>query len=368
MILEQAKLSVLAFLNSGKKPTNDPSTNEKIFILNLFSLIGAVVTLFAGLAALVNSDYSLASVLLFIMSIFFLAPVFHKYVKHYQLYATTVLYHIYFLMFYLLYTGGVHATGPLWIFLIAPVTFFVCGLKMGIINLLVFIITCLTILFLPRDIFAVTYYELAFKIRLIASFITVACLTGLYEYARESSYIKLTEVRNKFENLAKIDPLTKLSNRRDVTQFIQYEQRKLIRNKTQLSIILCDVDNFKIINDKYGHNIGDEVLIELAKVFKGCIRTQDTVSRWGGEEFLIVLPDTNIEQAAIAAKKIHTCVNAKIPFCASESFGITISMGISIISNNMDIDAAISMADKNLYKAKNAGKNRTFTDTTEIIP
>lgn len=239
---------------------------------------------------------------------------------------------------------------------------------MGVLNLTIFTLISSSILLLPFDILPAAQYPLDFKLRLISSFITVSALTALYEYSRETSYKAMRDVRDKFEKLSKIDPLTQLSNRRDATNIIEYEQRRLTRNKTELSIIICDVDNFKNVNDEYGHGTGDYVLIELAKIFKKAVRTQDTVARWGGEEFLFILPYTNSEQAGLAAKKIHKTIRKSTPLHKIYPFEITVSMGISTIVGDKSIESAISTADKNLYKAKNSGKNRTCTDSEEILP
>lgn len=362
------KSILLAYLNAGSRSSNTDEENKKILILHLFSLIGTSITGVASLFAYLNHNNLLAVVLVFACFIFTLAPVAQKYINNYRFSSAIVLYQLYILMFYLLYSGGANNTGPLWIFLTAPVTFFICGLKVGILNLSAFTIISTIILLAPIDGLISTYYPMDFKLRLLSSFFTVSALTSLYEYSRESSYKSMQEISEKFEKLSKIDPLTQLSNRRDAKNIIEYEQRRLLRNKTELSIIICDVDNFKVINDKYGHDVGDLVLVELAKVFKTCVRTQDTVARWGGEEFLFILPYTNAEQAGLTAKKIHKAIEYHTPLSQSCDFEITVSMGISTLVNEKNIEYAISAADKNLYKAKNAGKNRTYSDFEEILP
>lgn len=271
-------------------------------------------------------------------------------------------------MFYLLYSGGANNTGPLWIFMTAPVTLFICGLRFGILNLIIFTLISSCILLAPFDFLLATQYPLDYKLRLISSFLTVSALTALYEYSRETSYRSMQEISQKFEALSKLDPLTQLSNRRDAKNIIEYEQRRLARNQTALSLIICDVDNFKHVNDEFGHDVGDCVLVELAKIFKQCVRTQDTVARWGGEEFLFILPDTSSDQAKVIAQKIHSAIKKSNPLCKSQMFDTTVSMGISTVVTDKNIDIAIKTADKNLYKAKNTGKNRSYAQSGEILP
>lgn len=358
----------LAYLNAGAKTYNTDEENKKIFILHLFALIGTSITGVAAILAYSNQNFKLSLILSIVSFVFTLGPITQKYINNYRLSSSIILYQVYFLMFYLLSSGGANNTGPLWIFLTAPVTFFICGLRVGIFNLLLFIVVTSGILLIPLDAFTLAYYPLDFKLRLLSSFITVSALSALYEYARESSYRAMRDMSDKFEKLSKIDPLTQLSNRRDATLVIEYEQRRLIRNKTELSLIICDVDNFKKINDNYGHNIGDVVLTELASIFKSCVRTQDTVARWGGEEFLFILPYTSTEQAAITARKIHKAIKEKSPLSSEHIFDVTVSMGISTLVDERNIRSAISEADKNLYRAKNSGKNKTFTNDDEILP
>ena len=362
------KTLFFAYLNSGSKSTNTEEANRKILIVHLFSLIGILITCTAGLFALINHNFILSTVLFISSLIFSSGPIAQKITGNYQFSSGIILYLLYTLMFYLLYSGGANNTGPLWVFMTAPVTLFICGLRLGILNLIFFTGTMSFILLGPVDISSVIAYGVDFKLRLISSFVTVCALSALYEYSREKSYRSMQEISKKFEALSKVDPLTQLSNRRDAKNIIEYEQRRLARNQTTLSLIICDVDNFKNVNDEFGHDVGDCVLVELAKILKQCIRTQDTVARWGGEEFLFILPDTSSDQASIIAQKIHKTIKQGNPLCRTVMFDTTVSMGVSTVIDEKCISEAIKNADKNLYKAKNSGKNRTYTNTGVVLP
>lgn len=368
MLINSLRDLFLAYLNAGYKKQNTDDKNKKLFIIYLFALIGTSITGVASIVAFLNNNILLSLILVITSVGFTLGPISQRFFDNVRLSSSIVLYQLYILMFYLLHSGGANNTGPLWIFMTAPVTFFICGLKNGVLNLALFIFITSSILFIPIFEFPIPSYPVDFKIRLVSSFITVSALTALYEYARESSYNAMLEMSNKFERLSKIDSLTQLSNRRDATEVIEYEKRRLLRNNTELSIIICDIDNFKHINDKYGHDVGDSILVEIAKVFKSCVRNQDTVARWGGEEFLFIFPYTNALQAGVTAKKIHNAIKAKSPLSTVDNFDVTVSMGISTLTNDRKIELAISDADKNLYKAKNSGKNKTFSDHEEINP
>lgn len=176
----------------------------------------------------------------------------------------------------------------------------------------------------------------------------------------DAIYLKnkeLQDLNDKLKALSETDQLTGLYNRRKIETHLHSEFTRYLRYKGIFSIILFDVDNFKSINDNYGHNTGDYVLKELSTLLKKHLRESDLPARWGGEEFLILCPETNGQNALIIAEKIRKIVS-------EYDFGIdravTISLGIAEINENTpNIDTLLLKADKNLYKAKNSGKNCT---------
>ncbi|MCD6172710.1 MAG: diguanylate cyclase, partial [Sulfurimonas sp.] len=171
----------------------------------------------------------------------------------------------------------------------------------------------------------------------------------------------LKKVQNELKLLASTDPMTKLYNRRQFTESSESILDLSKRNQTDLSVIMIDIDNFKNINDKYGHKVGDEVIITLASILKELSRKSDIVSRWGGEEFVILLPETNIDGAFVISEKIRTKVeNLIMNIEKNKEFKFTISLGVSKVNNkdDLNIEASINRADKALYEAKESGKNR----------
>ena len=259
-----------------------------------------------------------------------------------------------------MFTGGVENTGPLWIYIVAPVSVFIHGLKRGLVDIALFVLISSLIMLIPLENMAHATYSNEFKLRLLYSFLTVTFLSALYEYSREKSYKHTLELSKKYQKLAHFDPLTQLSNRRDALYILKREQARILRNKEPLTIILCDVDHFKKINDEYGHNAGDAVLVELSKIFTLQIREQDCISRWGGEEFLFILPQTTAINANIFAEKIQKILQRHTVNFEDESIKVAVSMGIEQFNEVQSIDEAINNADKYLYQAKNAGRNQIF--------
>ncbi len=143
------------------------------------------------------------------------------------------------------------------------------------------------------------------------------------------------------------DPLTGLYNRRCFYDRMDYEMEKMKRTKSPLSLALIDIDNFKAINDTYGHLEGDRVLVQLAGIFKAQARSGDTIVRWGGEEFAIILPESDKNGAMACAERVRGLVEG-----SNSKYIITISVGISTVCQERDVEKMMSLADKALYKAK----------------
>jgi len=179
---------------------------------------------------------------------------------------------------------------------------------------------------------------------------------------RSSLQLQLEKVNNELKQLSNLDGLTKIANRRRFDICIQQEGERAIREKTPLSLIMCDVDYFKIYNDTFGHQMGDTCLQEIATVINAaCQRPGDVAARYGGEEFAIILPNTTSEGAGTIANSINKSLALlKMEHQASpvDSF-VTLSMGIATIEigEKTSIEKLILNADKALYRAKKRGRN-----------
>lgn len=170
--------------------------------------------------------------------------------------------------------------------------------------------------------------------------------------------IELNAVIAQAEEVSHVDALTCLPNRRQVIKQLQNEVIRAERYDTRLSISMIDLDHFKKINDSYGHTIGDQVLFQLANILQESVREADTVGRYGGEEFLVVLPNTSlkdaVEQASRLCKRIReTDINI------GELIRMTISIGVAEYRHGQENwQKFLSRADLALYEAKNTGRDR----------
>lgn len=174
------------------------------------------------------------------------------------------------------------------------------------------------------------------------------------------NFTDITEIerdRGKLKEIAELDPLTKIYNRVRLNELFDIMFMRANKHNLNLSVILFDIDHFKQINDQYGHNMGDKVLMELARLSKGLLRKDDLIARWGGEEFIVLLDETSIEEAANLAKRLKQHIE-KYPFGLEKP--VTCSFGVTDLSSGDTKIMFLERVDKALYKAKDTGRNRVI--------
>ncbi|MGF1588470.1 MAG: diguanylate cyclase domain-containing protein [Pleurocapsa sp.] len=176
-------------------------------------------------------------------------------------------------------------------------------------------------------------------------------------------YQKLAEANQELEKLSVVDGLTKIANRRKFDQYIATEWTRLAREQNPLSLILSDIDHFKLYNDTYGHQAGDRCLYKVAQAISQVVkRPADLVARYGGEEFVLVLPNTDLKGAKHIAQQVRLQIEAlKIPHINSPvDLYVTLSLGVSCCIPNSDssCDVLVAAADRGLYQSKEMGRNR----------
>lgn len=164
---------------------------------------------------------------------------------------------------------------------------------------------------------------------------------------------------NKLKQMTTTDELVGISNRRAFMKSLELEMKRSHRYGSPLSLLMMDVDNFKLFNDNYGHLIGDEVLKLICNVSKTALRDNDLMGRIGGEEFAFLFPATNIDSAIIVAERIRTAVENSTLIYDSEKLHITISIGVTQLVKDDVIEALLKRADMAMYKSKENGRNQT---------
>lgn len=193
-------------------------------------------------------------------------------------------------------------------------------------------------------------------------------VTHVIEYVRNITDRKRAEEASQrfikeLETLSSEDSLTGLLNRRMIFERVRHEIERVRRYRVELSLIFCDLDNFKEINDTYGHKAGDEVLKTVADILRQSVRTSDVVGRYGGDEFLLILPQTLLKMAQELAERIRITVQeTKFEMPGNKSAGITMSIGVAFYDGTeTDVDALISRIDTALYVSKRSGKNQVYS-------
>lgn len=188
-------------------------------------------------------------------------------------------------------------------------------------------------------------------IMIMQSVMTIGFLSAVY-------FSYLYRIINRFKTFSITDSLTKLYNRRYFLSQANTIIRSAGRDKQPMSLIMCDLDHFKKVNDQYGHEAGDSALIAFANTLRETLREQDTIARIGGEEFIVLLPNTSIELVMGICERIRINTEALEIQAGDHTVKLTASFGICQIDTSSPIEASIRLADQTLYTAKSNGRNR----------
>ncbi|PKH02615.1 GGDEF domain-containing protein [Psychromonas sp. MB-3u-54] len=175
----------------------------------------------------------------------------------------------------------------------------------------------------------------------------------------------------ELEKESSTDPLTGVYNRRHMDKCLQEEIAKAQRYKFDLSLLLIDLDNFKLINDQHGHQVGDQVLTEMSALVVQELRSFDVMARYGGEEFLVIAPNTGPEYTHILAERLRKKIETHHFIAASKALEIKLTISIGGASYGGSITSQESLvlrADNNLYLAKGQGRNKVITDQSKDSP
>ncbi|RBP79989.1 GGDEF domain-containing protein [Marinomonas rhizomae] len=326
---------------------------RRVFVINLFASVGVLFTLPLGIGSLIEGKFVLGSLLLFVALLYAINHIYLRRTHNHNLSGKFVIYPLYVLMIYLMYTGGAKGTGHVWVFCVPAVSLFLHGMKRGMIELGIFTLALIVTMFFMNSHFTEFGYDPMLKSRIIFSFILVVFLSWIYEYSMSRFNQELKETSAKLKLVAYTDSLTELLNRRGMLQRLEASTYR------SFHLILADVDFFKSINDEYGHDAGDYALIELSKIIQTSLSEGHLASRWGGEEFLIAVCDCSESQAIALAESIRQRVAEYEFVYLDQKFRMTMSFGVATMNEMISLREAITLADNHLYSAKRAGRNQT---------
>jgi len=297
-------------------------------------------------------------------SIFSLYQLFiKKNLEFASLFVTAILF--VFIIFFT-YTNKNQDLGLIWTLTYPLFVIPILGTRYGLLIVLLFFAILFPMAYLSIGEWDHGYWTTTGFLRFVVVTFCVVFTTYFFETSSNSAYTSLIQSQEKemkylaqLESLSLTDQLTGLHNRRFFDDQFEIEQEKVSRYGSQLCLIMIDIDNFKQINDNQGHQVGDNILIEFSALLKTELRTTDQLSRWGGEEFMLLLPEVDLTAASHIAEKLRLAVEMK---SFSHDQHLTASFGVAEVHANLDSKRdAIFNVDSALYQAKQDGRNRVVT-------
>jgi len=353
----------------GGKPQNDPieAAKRKVFLIG--TPVGVLTILAVWAIGLKQHNMTVANIFilpLLAMAFLILTVLYWRHIIHlrafelvvYGLVLVYALAEFAFIILAITFMNG--SFGPeftLWLPFVYILSFLILSTNLALLLSGLFFLT--TLIFGLASLIHYLVGGLAFpNIALLLQFYFASAfyIAVLYLVSRiKERYISERVIANDMSKLAMIDSLTQVDNRRLLTQLLKEEVTRAGRHNLPLSVLLFDLDRFKIINDTFGHNAGDAVLQEVARQLRQAIRTSDPFGRWGGDEFLVLATNTDGKQAIELAERLREALencHFSVPGKVTASFGIT------TYQSGDSPETLIRRADMGLYKAKSAGRNR----------
>lgn len=276
-----------------------------------------------------------------------------------SLFVTLVL--MVFLHFFWLITSGVELAGMFWCLVMLPLFFYLLGHKQGGALVIVVFILSAIVLLQPSLLALPTSYSTHISYRFLLAYLVLFWVSFLVERVRFQIRYQLEEARDNLNVQARTDELTGLANRRGFKQYLGSAEKRNKKETGLFSVIVGDLDHFKLINDAYSHDVGDCVLREVAKTLKASARAEDLIVRWGGEEFLLLLADTDLVGAHVLAEKMRQKIASTRIVTEEGKLAVTMSFGVDTQPAGGDLYSTLGAADKAMYEAKRRGRNCVVT-------
>jgi diguanylate cyclase (GGDEF)-like protein len=261
----------------------------------------------------------------------------------------------------LFYTGGQQNTGPMWYLIFPILATFAQGRLAGIISIAVLLLLTLLIATVPIPGLEPAQYSVVFLQRLFSVYLAISALAYLFAFFRHQAELQLTHINKQLEILTNTDKLSGLLNRRGMDAKLENMQQTYTRFKLPFTLIMFDIDQFKSINDEHGHMFGDFVIQQIGDICRTTLRKIDNACRWGGEEFLLLLPGTSEAGALVLAERLRDKISEKAFALDGNSARVTASFGICQYSDPAGLDKTLQVADRNMYLAKQQGSNRVVS-------
>ncbi len=259
--------------------------------------------------------------------------------------------------FFFLLLGASDPTSLMWCLTVVPVLVGAFDHRQSLWMLIALFAASTFILSGGSTFFATPEYSEILVVRFLSSYAILAAFAVAMDNSRFDSLVKYRDLSSRVDEMAQQDILTQLPNRHNMEGrlAVKYQQYRLVNQP--FSILLADLDNFKFINDRYGHDVGDEVLFAVGQMLREPLRDEDIVARWGGNEFMILLPTANSEAAVNIAERLRAKATEIEMQAQGDRLRISLSVGIASIDKCTGIDDLMSTAENGLYQAKHMGRD-----------
>ncbi|WP_335342715.1 GGDEF domain-containing protein [Pseudidiomarina terrestris] len=246
-----------------------------------------------------------------------------------------------------------------WLATFPPIAYFLLGGKRGLITSVIFFALCFIFLTQATDDWESAPFTLHSLNNIFIATVALIIILRHIEQTRAEAFHYLEEHSQRLEYIAVTDRLTGLYNRAKLDSALSDALRKTKHHQREFSVVLLDIDHFKRVNDTYGHQVGDSILVELGQLLRCNVRSTDVAGRWGGEEFLLVLTEHTRQHAVMHAERLRHAIEA---YEFRDGIRITASFGVASYRPGDDESSIIKRVDQALYRAKDEGRNRTISD------
>ncbi|MBP7344082.1 MAG: diguanylate cyclase [Clostridia bacterium] len=342
--------------NNNRYQMDDPDCG-RAYLLNAVLFSMSVLCIVFAVLNIIKTDYP--PFIIFhtvIMSLSIITIIFFHKTDNMKLTSLFSVILATFLMASFIYLVKNNHFGLFWFAVYPPFVYFILGRKKGRIATLSFGISVLAYIIFSHRNWEPAVFDYISIVNISGASICLTLLIVFYEKSKRQAEESLVTKNNQLHIMSITDRLTGLYNRHKLDETL-YELMQKSRNcEKQFSIIIADIDQFKSVNDTYGHLTGDKVLIDISKIISSRVRQSDVAGRWGGEEFLIICPDTDYAGITDISKKIEADISG-YKFESVE--GITLSFGIATCCKGETIDSLLQRADISMYECKQSHK-KTF--------
>ncbi|MEA3404465.1 MAG: diguanylate cyclase [Pseudomonadota bacterium] len=349
------------YLLSEKDDVNDSKEYRRLIFVKLaLGIVSTILLAFSGLHAFIlDNGHELVAIVDFLAALVTIYAIIdlkiNQNIDRAALIGTSSLF-IFFITFS--YLNQNESFGLIWLIFFPVIAITINQTQRGLRFALVFLLAVSILGFLGIGEWQDGAWDLKSFLRLSIALSLVIFVMYVHEITMDKAQKQELDTLKFFEDFSLIDELTKIANRRRINELLDIEFKRSKRYQTTFAIVLFDIDHFKQVNDTYGHLIGDDVLKALAKLVSNSIRETEMIGRWGGEEFMLILTESDQNTAFAVAEKIRRII-AETEFDGLKE-KLTCSFGIAEYKKGLVLEEMIAQADQALYQAKSHGRNQVI--------